>query len=220
MCGRFTLAARPEELFEEFPDFEFTPEVTPRYNIAPTQDVLVLPDDGRHEARFMRWGLIPFWAREASVGNRMINARAETILEKAAFRHAFRKKRCLVPADGFFEWKSQGRDKQPFHVALEGGRPFAMAGLWETWSPPGAEPIPSFTILTTEANDTVRPLHDRMPVLLPAEVRQAWLDPGSDPERLLELLVPYRGPMTLRPVSRFVNQARNEGPACLEPPEA
>lgn len=213
-----TLAARPEDLLREFPDFSFD-EVAwePRYNVAPGQDVLVLPQDGR--ARFLRWGLVPSWAPDPSVGSRMINARAETVRERPAFRSAFRRRRCLVPVDGFYEWRGEAGHRQPYHVALEGGHLFALAGLWERWSPREGEALETFTVLTTEANDSVRPLHDRMPAILPARAREAWLDPGTPPEALQALLVPYPAGLVVRPVSRYVNSAWHEGPECLAAPD-
>ncbi len=217
MCGRFTLAARPQQLLEEFPDFQFPSDLAPRYNIAPAQRVLVLPGDGSHRAQYLRWGLVPSWAGDPSVGSRMINARAETVLQKPAFRSAFRKRRCLVPADGFYEWQGVAGRKQPFHLTVAGGGPFAMAGLWEVWSPAGSDPLRSFAILTTEANQDVRPLHDRMPLILPPEARQVWLDPDSSPDDLQGLLVPFAGMLDLRAVSTYVNQAGHEGPDCLAP---
>lgn len=221
MCGRFTLAARPEELLRELMGY-LPPEEAPgpRYNIAPTQRVLVVPDDGSGRLAYMRWGLVPFWAKDPRIGSRMINARAETALEKPAFRHAFRKKRCLVPADGFYEWKATGgRVKQPYHITLQGGHLFAMAGLWETWGPQD-DPLRTFTILTTAANELVAPLHDRMPAILPREAWEGWLDRSSEPEALQELLVPYpAGAMSLRPVSTRVNNVRNDTAECLQDPD-
>ncbi len=148
----------------------------------------------------------------------MINARAETVWNKPAFRGAFRQRRCLVPADGFYEWRGEGGRRQPFHLALEGGGLFAIAGLWEVWSPAGPEPIESCTLLTTEANPAVRPLHDRMPLILPPAARQAWLDPESGFQDLRSLLVPFEGGLVARPVSTYVNRAGHEGPACLASP--
>lgn len=222
MCGRFTLAARPEELLEGFLDYKPPEEPpTPRYNIAPTQQALVIPNDGSDQMQRMRWGLVPFWAKDVSIGSRMINARSETIQEKPAFRHAFKKKRCLVPADGFYEWRTEGKAKQPFHITVKDGKPFAMAGLWEAWGPKDEEPLRTFTILTTSANDLVRSLHDRMPVILPHEAWKRWLDPATEPEALRDLLVSYPAEaMSLRPVSTTVNSVKNDSPACLQDPQA
>lgn len=220
MCGRFTLAARPEELLEEFIDYRPPEEPpTPRYNVAPTQQVLVIPNDGSDRMQRMRWGLVPFWAKDVSIGNKLINARSETIAEKPAFRHAFKKKRCLVPADGFYEWKKEGKGKQPYHITVRDGKPFAMAGLWEIWGPKDGEQLHTFTILTTSANDLIQPLHERMPVILPKEAWKAWLDPETPPEALQELLVSYpQEEMSLRPVSTAVNNVRNDSPDCLQDP--
>lgn len=222
MCGRFTLAARPEELLGEFEGYALPEEAPhPRYNIAPTQQALVIPNDGSGRMRWMRWGLVPSWAQDVSIGSRLINARSETAPEKPAFRHAFRTKRCLVPADGFYEWtapEAGRRGRQPYHLTVRGGRLFAMAGLWETWGPP-AERLETFAVLTTSANELVRPIHDRMPVILPREAWARWLDPGAGREALRELLVPYPAEgMDSRPVSAAVNNVRNDAVECLRDP--
>lgn len=220
MCGRFTLAARPEELLAEFEGFDLDSEIPPRYNVAPTQEVLVIPNDGENRGQFLRWGLIPFWAKDENIGNKLVNARSESALEKPAFRHAFRKGRCLIPADGFYEWKKEPEGKQPYHITMADGKPFAMAGLWERWTPKeGGEEVRTFTILTTAGNDLVKDLHDRMPVILPKEAWERWMDRGQAAEDLQDLMVPFPAEkMALRPVSKAVNNARNEGPQCLEPP--
>ncbi|RMH21241.1 MAG: SOS response-associated peptidase, partial [Gemmatimonadetes bacterium] len=217
MCGRYTLTTPMEELVEVFdvpePDFPWKP----RYNIAPTQDAPVLARD-RHGTRIglLRWGLVPFWADDPRIGNRMINARAETLDRKPAFKYAFQARRCLVLADGFYEWRREGTRKQPVWIHDPEGRPLTFAGLWECWER-GPEPLYTFTIVTTEPCEAVRPVHDRMPAVLDGEAREAWLDREADPERLKALLGPYRGPLDLRPVSTLVNSPANEGPELLDP---
>src|SRR5262245_35107324 len=175
MCGRFTLATSRAQLADLF-RLAGGPELPLRYNIAPTQPVPVVraAGDGRALA-LARWGLIPRWATDPAIGNRLINARSETVAEKPSFRDAFRKRRCLIPATGFYEWAKTAGGKQPYHFRLLDGRPFAFAGLWERWDR-GGEPVESCTILTTAANAVVRPVHERMPVILPAEAFAAWLD--------------------------------------------
>ncbi len=220
MCGRFTLLTPSETLVEQFelPDM---PALSPRYNIAPSQSVAAvrqLPDDGGRELVWLRWGLVPFWAKELSIGARMINARSETVAQKPAFRAAFRQRRCLVLADGFYEWQKQAGSKQPFFIRLEDGRPFAFAGLWEHWDgPEGA--VESCTILTTEPNDLIRPLHNRMPIILLPTDYDLWLDHSvQEPRQLQPLLRPYSAQdMVAYPVSLWVNSPQNDGPRCIEP---
>jgi len=223
MCGRFSLTASPTAMAELFDlDASTVPALAPRYNIAPTQPVAVVrvaPEGGRREIGFLRWGLIPAWAKDPGIGARMINARAETVAEKPAFRGAFRRRRCLVPASGFYEWRKVDKHKQPYYIHMADREPFAIAGLWERWAAPTGDVVESCTLLTTDANDRVRPLHDRMPVILAREAFGRWLDPEvTDPGPLLELLAPYPSEaMALYPVSTFVNAARNDGPRCVEP---
>ena len=221
MCGRFTLRTRSAALVEQFGG-EPPPELGLRYNIAPTQAVAIVriaPDTSVRQWQMVRWGLIPSWAKDASIGNRMINARAETIADKPSFRAAFRRRRCLVPADGYFEWQKTGPGKQPYYIRLDDDRPFAMAGLWESWLNPATnEPLQSCTIITTQANQLTQPIHDRMPVILDAADYEMWLDPQlQDPERLGILLRPFEG-STLRadPVDTYVNSPRNDDPRCIE----
>ncbi len=218
MCGRFTLRSPAESIASLFEGLE-VPEWIPRYNIAPTQGApTVRYREGKPIFTPLRWGLVPSWAKELAVGNRMINARSETVDSKPAFRDAFQKRRCLIVADGFFEWKNVGKRKFPFYITRVDGRPFCMAGLWETWGPAGAE-IETCTILTTVANACLEPLHERMPVLLSPEDYGTWLDnrfcAQSD---LLDLLRPSSSEeLTLREVSRMVNKVTNDNPACVEP---
>jgi putative SOS response-associated peptidase YedK len=221
MCGRFTLSASAARLQEVFPLFEF-PQIVPRYNIAPTQDVLAIRqrENSPPRAAMLRWGLIPTWAKDKKIGVSLINARADTVADKPAFRTAFRGRRCLVLADGFYEWRKSADKgaKQPFHIRLRDGSPFAFAGLWERWK--GDEgPVNSCTIITTDANEAVRPLHDRMPVILQPGDYARWLDPAPcDPGPLQEMLRPYPAEqICVIPASPFVNNSRNEGVECLTP---
>ncbi len=220
MCGRYTLTSPIEVLAEEFGISGPLPELSPSYNVAPGQGVATVmeEDDGSRRLEVLKWGFVPSWAKDPAGGDRMINARSETAAEKPSFRKAMRERRCLILADGFYEWKKTGGGKQPFHIKMEDGRPFAFAGLWESWGRDG-ETIRSCTILTTGANDLVREVHDRMPVILPRDAYAPWLDPGTrDPEPLLSLLVPFPPEaMTAYPVSRAVNSPSNDGPYCVEP---
>ena len=176
MCGRYSLIAGIGELQERF-DFD-GPELThvPRYNIAPTQMALSVTNGGRRRGSYMRWGLIPSWAKSASVGSRMINARAETLAERPSFRTALQRRRCLVLADGFYEWQGKGSSKRPMRITTASGEPFAFAGLWDGWRDPKGEVVRSCTIITTSANQLLSPIHDRMPVILTRELEPLWLD--------------------------------------------
>jgi len=191
---------------------------TPHYNIAPTQTVIVVNDDGTRHLMQMRWGLIPSWAKDPAIGNRMINARAETVATKPAFRVALRKRRCLIPADGFYEWQAVGRRKQPVYITLKTREPFSFAGLWEAWTSPEGKEIKTCTIITTEANEVLKSIHDRMPVILTREAEIIWLDPAiQDPVWLLPLLKPYLAEeMEVYPVSTLVNNPANDGPECIK----
>jgi putative SOS response-associated peptidase YedK len=221
MCGRFTLFVDPKDLMEAFPGFALPVEWTPRYNIAPTQPVAAIPNNGQNKVEFFRWGLIPSWAKDPAIGNRMINARAETVAEKPSFRAAFQRRRCLVLADGFYEWRKEpGRTaKTPMYIRLKSGLPFAFAGLWETWRAPDEEMIYSCNIITTEPNPLVAKIHNRMPVILEREAYDLWLDPAEQsPDRLGAWLKPYPAEqMTAYAVSRFVNNPSNEAPECIVP---
>ncbi|MFQ5732103.1 MAG: SOS response-associated peptidase [Planctomycetaceae bacterium] len=219
MCGRFTLRLTPAELADVFRLLR-EPEWTPRFNIAPTQSVAVLRPEGTGFGfSLMRWGLIPSWAKDLKIGPRLINARAETVAEKPAFRSAFKRRRCLIPADGFYEWKAgDGKTKQPYLIGLRGDSPFAFAGLWERWTPPDGVPVESCTIITTEPNELCREVHDRMPAILHVDDYDRWLDPRAhDADALRSLLVSYpAAEMRMHPVGRLVNNARNEDPACVD----
>lgn len=221
MCGRFTLTAGGPALADEF-ELADVPELAARYNIAPSQDVAVIlrePSSTTRVLRNMRWGLVPHWARDPAVGSRMINARAESAAEKPAYRTPFRQRRCLLPATGFFEWKRIGAGKQPMLLRRRDGRPFAFAGLWDRWHPKEGEPVESCTILTTEPNDLVVDVHDRMPVILPPEAYEPWLDPDlQEPADLQSLLIPYdASEMIVHPVSPWVNATAHDDPDCIEP---
>ena len=224
MCGRYTLSVPLSNLVDTFdiepPDFEYPP----RFNIAPTQDAPVIAQDraGRRIG-VLRWGLIPPWAKDVALGSRLINARAETVSQKPAFRRAFRSRRCLVPADGFFEWKRVEEDgvgkgiKVPYWIHRADRTPFLMAGLWERWEPGEGSPVFSFTILTTEAAPAIREIHARMPVILPGEAHEAWLNADTPPEGLLPLLRPSSEDLQAHPVSTLVNSPRNDLPECIDP---
>ncbi|HEX4953865.1 MAG TPA: SOS response-associated peptidase [Thermoanaerobaculia bacterium] len=220
MCGRYTLATPGDVIAQQF-ELAATPSLAPRYNVAPTQEVPAVraAKGGGRELAMMKWGLVPRWAEDPSIGNRLINARSETAAEKPSFRSAFKRQRCLVLADGFYEWqKAAGGVKQPFHIRLAGGGPFAFAGLWEHWQKEG-QTVESCTLLTTGPNPLMAPIHDRMPVILDPTEYDLWLDPGqSDRARLEALLDPFPAErMEAWPVSRFVNSPTNDSPRCIEP---
>jgi putative SOS response-associated peptidase YedK len=219
MCGRYTLKTPVEKLAEEFSFEASSAEVPPNYNVAPTQQVAaVLEEGGERRLEMLRWGLIPSWADDPGIGSRMINARAETAPEKPSFRRAFRGQRCLIPADGFYEWKRTNGSKQPYYIYMKEGSPFAFAGLWETWKEEGGPEIRSCTILTTEPNGLLAGIHDRMPVILPSGSYDVWLDPEAERDELYGLLASYpEDEMEAYPVSRFVNSPQNNDPRCIEP---
>jgi len=219
MCGRYTLRTPVEKLAEEFGLEDSSVDLPPNYNVAPTQGVAaVLAENGHRRLEVLRWGLIPPWADDPQIGSRMINARAETAHEKPSFRRAFRERRCLIPADGFYEWKRTNGTKQPYYIHMKEGRPFAFAGLWESWREEDGPEVRSCAILTTRPNALASEIHDRMPVILPAGSREAWLDPEAEKEELLALLEPYpEDEMETYPVSRYVNSPQNNDPRCVEP---
>lgn len=218
MCGRYSLTSPPEAMVRLF-GLDAAPNWPARYNIAPTQMApVVLASGGGRRATTMRWGLVPSWAKDISIGARMINARAETVAEKPSFRAAFRKRRCLVPADGFYEWTGKKGAKQPYSIRPADGVPFAFAGLWEAWRPANDEPVESFTIVTTEAGPSIAAIHHRMPVVVPAGAFDAWLDAASTPEALHEVIAQAsETEFVATAVSRHVNDVRNDDPACIEP---
>lgn len=218
MCGRYTLATPVNNLVEHFEIDEYPSSITSSYNIAPTQEVAaVIAEVEKRKLEMLRWGLVPAWADDPSIGNRMINARAETVAEKPSFRKAFKQRRCLVLSDGFYEWQRTSDGKQPYYIHLKDGSPFAFAGLWESWR--DGEEIRSCTIITTDANELVGEIHKRMPVILPPEDYDMWLDPDfEEKEALTSLLRPYPSEvMEAYPVSRRVNSPSNNAPDCIEP---
>lgn len=219
MCGRFTLRSSIKEIAESL---EITSvkikEEKARYNIAPTQDIMATREGGEgRELVSLHWGLVPSWAKDPTIGARMINARSETVTEKPSFREAFHRRRCLIPSSGFYEWRREGTRKQPFYFRMKDDRPFAFAGLWEQWE--GDKVIESCTILTTEANELLAPVHDRMPVIVAPEDYELWLDSTiSKTERLKPLLRPYPAEMMdSYPVSSNVNNPRNDREDLLAP---
>jgi putative SOS response-associated peptidase YedK len=219
MCGRFVLVAAPDAIQQQFslPDM---PELSPRYNIAPTQTVAVITNENPRELSFYRWGLIPSWSKDASIGSRMINARSEGVEEKPAFRAAFKRRRCLVPASGFYEWKKlDDKQKAPMYIHLTDQDVFGFAGLWEVWHDADGGEWRTFTILTTDANDFMRPIHDRMPVILRREDYAEWLQPDEVPADVLRpLLKPYAADrMTAYEVSKLVNRPNADVPECIAP---
>jgi putative SOS response-associated peptidase YedK len=218
MCGRFTLTVSGKDVADLF-GLADVPDLTPRYNVAPTQLVAAVraAADGQRSLGRLRWGLVPPWARDTKIAP--INAKAETAADKPTFRHAFRNRRCLIPADGFYEWQKAGRPKQPYLFKLRDGGPFAFAGVWERWQGPNGEAVESCAILTTSANELVRPVHERMPVILDPCLYGEWLDPGlTEPALFRDWLRPYPSDsMTAYPVSPFVSDARREGPECAGP---
>jgi putative SOS response-associated peptidase YedK len=225
MCGRYNLQGSWSDLVRLYRIVEdVTPlNLRPRYNIAPTQDVVVVrkgPDGKGRDLSMMRWGLVPSWAKDVAIGARLINARAETVAEKPSFRDAYRRRRCLIPADGFYEWqKRSGGAKQPYLITLEDQQPIAFAGLWERWDKASdGGPVHTCAIITTEANDLLRPIHGRMPVILDAANHDAWLN--ADGDEVTSLLRPYPSDgMRAGPVGAYVNRAANDDPKCLEPGE-
>jgi putative SOS response-associated peptidase YedK len=221
MCGRFVLMTPGSSLAAHFRLAE-KPSLEARYNIAPTQTVAVVEarEPGAHrELKMVKWGLVPFWAKDPGIGARLINARSETIAEKPAFRTPFKNRRCLVPADGFYEWKKTASSKQPHFVGLANRQVFAFAGLRDRWESADGEVIESCTILTTDANTLLLPIHDRMPVILHSEDYDLWLDPGAKQSELLKSLLKPFPPeeMVVYPVGGKVNKSTYEGPDCIEP---
>ena len=220
MCGRYAFFSPAEAVKRTFA-LDLLPELKPRYNIAPTQSVAALrvAEEGRRTLVMLHWGLVPHWAKERAIGNRMINVRSETLAEKPSYREAFRRRRCLVLADGWYEWQPAPGGKQPWFVRLRDPRPIAFAGLWEKWKDPaGGELLESCTIVTCDASESIRRIHDRMPVVLPEQSWDRWMDPAcSDTEALSKILGPYDA-KALRAwqVSRLVNATKNEGPKLIE----
>ena len=224
MCGRYVAAAPPSEIAKYFAAAAPETVLEPSYNVAPTNEVYAVVERGdERRIEHLRWGLVPLWAKDIAIGSKMINARAEGIATKNAYRHAFRKQRCIIPADGFFEWKvvEGQKRKQPMFIHRVDDEPLAFAGLWEAWRGPDrdAEPLYTCTIITTTANETMAPVHNRMPVILPPERWDQWLDPTmNDTESLAKFLVPAPPSLlTLYPVSTAVNHVRNKGSELIVP---
>jgi putative SOS response-associated peptidase YedK len=238
MCGRFALTCDPADLRDTFPEFTFPAQFAPRFNIAPTQPILVLPNDGTNKADFFVWGLIPSWAKDPVIGSRLINARAETLVEKPSFRSAYKYRRCLIFADGFYEWQAQpggfvppvrhtdgtkpsvqpgSKSRIPHFIRLKSGKPFAFAGLWEHWQSPDGSEVKSATVITTSPNELMAPIHNRMPVVLRSDSYAQWLDSSpQQPSGLQSLLVPYpAAEMEAYPVSLLVNSPGNDRPECI-----
>jgi putative SOS response-associated peptidase YedK len=219
MCGRFARKRSSTVMAKDFGVQEITDDLQPSFNVAPTHPVAVVLNSGTKRLVSMRWGLVPYWATDPTIASKLINARAESLTAKATFKEAFKKRRCLVLADGFFEWQKQGATKTPLFIYLKTERPFGFAGLYETWTPPLGEPLVTCTIITTEPNDLVRPIHNRMPVILPKASEDFWLDSCvEDHTRLLDLLRPYPAEeMGAYAVSTTVNSVKNDSPECIEP---
>jgi putative SOS response-associated peptidase YedK len=219
MCGRYTVS-NPGEILPELVEGGEYRETAARYNVAPTQmaPVVVAGEDGSRRVVEMRWGLVPYWAEDPEIGNRMINARSETVAEKPAFRDSFKRRRCLVAADGFYEWQKVPGGKQPFLLRLEGGAPFAFAGLWDRWHGPRGRVLESFTVLTTTPNELVAPIHDRMPVILTRQARPVWLQATARAAELRRVLTPFAaGEMEAIPVSDYVNSPAHDSLECMQP---
>ncbi len=220
MCGRFTNQSDPAQLQMEFNLEEVPAEVQPSYNIAPTQEILtVVQRDGQNVLEGMRWGLIPSWAQDPSIGARMINARAESVAEKPSFKRPLKSQRCLIVADGFYEWRQTGSQKIPMFIRLKSKHPFGFAGLYDRWKSEEGKWITSCTILTTTANELMQPIHQRMPVILPKKDYKKWLDPANqDLDGLVSLLKPFEAnKMVAYQVSPLVNSPRNNSPECIKP---
>lgn len=238
MCARFTLRISPATLATMF-ELDEIPEIPIRYNIAPTQDIAAVTEsrEGDRRLRFLRWGLVPSWAKSPAVGQMMINSKAETLSQKSAFKRAFERRRCLIPADGFYEWAEvpagppenslfEGVEpgppktrKQPYLISLKGGEPFAFAGIWERWGDPKGQTVDSCSIVTTDSNELIAPVHDRMPVILGPDAYDLWLDRSEmNTKKLTPMLVPYPArEMEMMPVNPIVGNPRIDGPECVEP---
>lgn len=218
MCGRFSRKATLQAIVDEFEIEEVSGTIEPSYNIAPGQEIAVILKDESRKLGLLKWGLIPAWSKDPKIGYRMINARAETLAEKPSFKHPLRRKRCLIVADGFYEWKKEGKQKIPMYIFLKDQKPFVFAGLWDTWTSPEGKKISTCTIITTEPNKLLKKIHNRMPVILPKEHIEDWLDRSvEDEQRVLPLLQPYRDDeMDVYEVSRLVNSPKNNTPECIK----
>lgn len=221
MCGRFTLTLSPEELQAAFPNFDIPIDLPPSYNIAPSQPIPVVVNDGSNKLDLYTWGLVPSWTKAENLGKySLINARSETAAEKASFKASFRRRRCLILSDGFFEWSksTSGKGKTPYYITMKDQSPFGFAGLWEIWNSPEGDALRTACILTTSPNELVKPIHDRMPVILPPESFQDWLTEGEvQPAILQSLMKPYPAEsMQAYPVSTYVNSPKNNSPQCIQ----
>lgn len=219
MCGRFTLILEPDLIQEELELGSMPPEMQARYNIAPSQPIAAVLDSESRNVELLRWGLVPGWAKDPSIGDRMINARSETLAEKPSFRNAYARRRCLILADGFYEWERvSGKRSTPNYFQLKDEKVFTFAGLWELWQPKEGDALRTCTIITCPANEMVSALHERMPVILDAERRWQWLTPGTPLQKLQAMLIPYPAEkMTRSPVSTLVNSPQNDSPEVLRP---
>ncbi len=224
MCGRFARYSLSRELERYFNAHPAAFEIQPNYNVAPTQEIpVILQHEGERHIKKRHWGLVPFWAKDISIGSRMINARVETVTSKPAFRAAFKQRRCLIPANGFYEWKGRAGSKQPYFFHLPSEEPFAFAGLWEVWEsrdePPEAGPYKSCTIITTDASEAVKDIHNRMPLILTPEFFKDWLDPeNKQPDRIEQIMKSgFVSDLKCYPVSKLVNQVGNNRKECMEP---
>lgn len=221
MCGRYSFAPDLKIVNEHYDITIKDGDLPPNYNCAPTQLLPVITNENPGQINLFRWGLIPFWAKDVAIGNKLINARSETITEKASFKNAFKRKRCLVPADAFYEWKTIDgkKGKIPYRIFLPGQAVFSMAGIWEQWKNPEGESVNSFTIITTSPNELMAEIHNRMPVILPKNMEQTWLN-STDEQALLSLLKPFpAAEMDAYRVSDLVNSPRNNSPGIIEPVE-
>ncbi len=218
MCGRFALHHTTRETIERFAVEQTTVQLEPRYNIAPSQPVAAIVQHQQRKLEAFQWGLVPFWAKDPKIGHRMINARSETLAEKPAYKPPLKKRRCLIPASGFYEWKRQNDERSPTYICLKDARLFALAGLWEEWRSPAGTTLRSCTIITTPANAFMAGIHQRMPVIFNPEQEEIWLDPAlQDPDHLLPLLQAYPAEdMAAHPVSKQVNVPTFDEPACIE----
>ena len=217
MCGRFALKSPPAKLVERF-GLDECVDFVPRYNIPPGTDIPVIRQSpvGKRVLHLLRWGLVPRWAKDPGIGNKLSNARGESVAEKPSFRDAFRRRRCLIPADGFYEWKTEGKMKQPFFISLKSGEPLVMGGLWESWRRPDGEILRTACIITTGPNDVMEPIHDRMPVILRTEDWQAWLE--APVEDIQPLVCPYESDaMQAWPVDRRVSRTVDDDAGLIEP---
>ena len=221
MCGRFTLTVNPADLQDTFSNYSFPAKFAPRFNIAPSQPVLAISNDEKYTADFFVWGLIPMWAKDPTIGSLLINARVETLAEKPSFRGSYRRKRCLILADGFYEWKTFGdrKNKTPYFIHMQDRQPFAMAGLWDSWESPDGSSIKTCTIITTTPNELMEKIHDRMPVILHSRDYAKWLDTAPQtPESLQPLIKPFSADaMSAYPVSTLVNKPANDMPELVVP---